>query len=761
MASDKKQKINQKQLNTLIGNINDRMDDLYRDTYHSDITNRSDLENISRGIEDNINQIISRNGDTDISNISKMYSRMKLKSSISDKEFQNSVLDLFNDQTVTTSILSTYTENKWIRDLDNEIDTVCRYMPSLEEAIKAKLDAVLTSDCFNKEYLNIDSASATDEQQSIISSNIDNLKTTYDLENFLRDTTYNATKYGEEFVYCVPYKRAISILLNNKNSLSSKYSSTSQLYSETSVIENGVITNEYLHDLSESVVKDLTFEKGELPDNFKIIFDRSGILESAVMHHKSIEDAYKSGICESFVTEATTTGSKSRKLDKMFKDDKLEVPEDLDTSVSDGLIDTDTVKPNELKVPGSVLKVLPHENIIPIYVDNICLGYYYLEFVSGDGYDLYKNMMDSYTSVSYGTPATRATSDVSAKSKKDAMISYLSGKLSEQIDKKFVNANIDLRKEVYGILKHNDLFNNTQTAGAIKVTYLSPEDVIHVKFNEDKDTHRGQSDIIKGLIPAKLYACLYITNTIGILTRGQDKRVYYVKQNVEQNIAQTMMNTIVQIKKNNFGIRQIENMNSILNITGRFNDYVIPVGPSGDAPIQFEVMQGQDFNPNTELMEQLEDMAINSTGIPRDFLSTRTSPDFASQITSTNAKVLREVYTRQGQCEYFFSKILNLLYLYEYDTNINIKCILPTPMFLMLNNMSQLLDNIKTYAEAIASFEYYGNGDDVEEKRNMFIRKIMRSKLASYIKINDIDSLKNLVELEYIRDKVKTDEDEM
>ena len=43
----------------------------------------------------------------------------------------------------------------------------------------------------------------------------------------------------------------------------------------------------------------------------------------------------------------------------------------------------------------------------------------------------------------------------------------------------------------------------------------------------------------------------------------------------------------------------------------------------------------------------------------------------------------------------------------------------------------------------------------------MFIRKIMRSKLASYIKINDIDSLKNLVELEYIRDKAKTDEDEM
>ena len=282
-----------------------------------------------------------------------------------------------------------------------------------------------------------------------------------------------------------------------------------------------------------------------------------------------------------------------------------------------------------------------------------------------------------------------------------------------------------------------------------------------MKFMEDKDTHRGISDLLKGLIPAKLYACLYITNTIGTLTRGQDKRVYYVKQNVEQNIAQTMMNTIVQIKKNNFGIRQIENMNSILNITGRFNDFVIPVGPSGDAPISFEVMQGQEFNPNTDLMEQLENMAINSTGIPIDFLNTRQSPDFATQITSTNAKVLREVYTRQAMCEYFFSKILNKLYFCEYGENLDLKVILPTPMFLMLTNMSQLLDNIRTYAEAIANFEYFGNGDDVEDKKSMFIRKVMRSKLASYIKIDEIDKIKTMVDLEYIENKKNEDENEM
>ena len=120
---------------------------------------------------------------------------------------------------------------------------------------------------------------------------------------------------------------------------------------------------------------------------------------------------------------------------------------------------------------------------------------------------------------------------------------------------------------------------NSQGVDRVRVTYLAPNDVEHIKFKEDPDTHRGISDIAAGLIPAKLYCCIYICNTLGILTRGQDKRVYYVKQNVEQNIAQTLLNVINQIKKQNMNIMQIENMNSILGITGKYNDYIIPVGP--------------------------------------------------------------------------------------------------------------------------------------------------------------------------------------
>ena len=106
-----------------------------------------------------------------------------------------------------------------------------------------------------------------------------------------------------------------------------------------------------------------------------------------------------------------------------------------------------------------------------------------------------------------------------------------------------------------------------------------------------------------------------------------------------------MLNVINQIKRGNFGMREIENMNTVLNITGRFNDYVIPVGPSGDPPFSLKLCRDKEFNPNTELMDRLEEMAINSTDMPIEFIQNRMqSLDFAVQATTVNSKGSQKYY---------------------------------------------------------------------------------------------------------------------
>lgn len=768
MANKQSRFKNVKLLNSTLNTINSLMDGIYKSTYNTDRNSMDTIDQITQDIEDNISNIISKNNMQDLSNVSKLYSRMKLQDLSNDKKFADGLSNIFEDPAISSSILSMYTENRWIRDLDIEYDTILKYMPRLQEALDAKKENVLSSDNFSKDFLNESSKNLNNAQdQSLFSERILSLKDKYKLQQFYEEVYDRTAKYGEEFIYCVPYSKAISELLRNKaNTRMNAGYSNHNIYGkanesvtgvkEFTVLEDGVISKS-MGDLYDKV-NDVAFkEKLQLSGNLKIIIDNRGFLESAYNDQVVAEQQMQSLPTSVYESVLEAGGTKDFKMDKTVPDE-LEVPKGFDKTSSDGFIRMDD-KNTSVRIPGCVLKRLKHENVIPIYIEQTCLGYYYVEFLAGSSYDIFVNNEHIYGTSTIGvTGAQLQGRNISAEAieqQRNLLLSYFSSNLAQQINANFVNNNQDLAKEIYTILKYNDVFN-AQTIDSIRITFLPESDVEHVFFKQDPETHRGISDLMYALIPAKLYACLYITNTLGILTRGQDKRVYYVKQNVEQNIAQTMLNVINQIKRGNFGMREIENMNTILNITGRFNDFVIPVGPSGDAPVQFEVMQGQNFDPNTELLERLEEMAINSTGMPIEFIQNRMqSLDFAVQATTVNAKVLRSTYKRQSLFEYYISRIETKLYNSEYNENIVVTCSLPAPMFLHMTNINQMIQNIKEYVQSIADYEYEASSSDQDNdaKKSIFIRNMMRKKLMAYLKLDEVDEMKALSELEYNKNK--------
>ena len=757
MAEKKSRFKNIKTINSTLKTINSLMDGIYKTTYNSDRNSVEIIDKVTSDIETNINNIISRNNMADISNVSKLYSRMKLKDISGDKNFSKSVESLFDDPSITMDALALYTENRWIKELDIEYDTILKYMPRLQEALQAKKENVLSSDNFAKDFLNESTTDITNQaEQALFSSRMKSLKEKYKLQQFYEESYDNVAKYGEDIIYCVPYSKAISTLLKNKVNTRPGYIQKttpggvleSNGVKEISIMENGIINDSQMQESVSNILRD---GKIDMPENFKLIIDTRGFLESAFNSHKSILDNLNS--LPSSVYE-TVLEAKDTKFDHTVPD-SFELPKDFDSTSSDGFITSTSNADINVKTPGCVLKRLKHENVIPIYIDNICLGYYYVEFLAGSEYDIFVNNdlihsrdTISFTGVQY---QGRSFSNDVVSTQREKLLSYFASNIANNINASFVNNNQDLAKEIYTILKYNDVFNS-QGIDSIKITFLPESDVEHIFFKQDPITHRGISDLYYALIPAKLYSCLYITNVLGILTRGNDKRVYYVKQNVEQNIAQTMLNVINQIKRGNFGMREIQNMNSILNITGRFSDFVIPVGPSGEPPIQFEVMQGQEFNPQTDLLNTLEEMAINSTEMPIEFIQNRMqSLDFAVQATTVNAKVLRSTYKRQSIVEYYLSRLQTKIYNSEYGTNINITCTLPTPLFLHMTNINQMIENTRTYVQSIADFEYESTasveGNDV--MKSIFIRNMMRNKLMAYLKLNEVDEMKKLAELEY------------
>lgn len=763
--------VNMSMFKKLASRMQANSDSIYSSTYYSDPANKRELSDLKSSINSSIKDIMDNNADNvGEPNISRMYERIFMNTQNDDStltEFKR----IFEDNEFLNSLTNSYLDTRNIKAQDAEIDEVLKYMPKLEEALQTIRDNVLSSDSFSKDFLNV--SDSLDQEDSILfSNNVDEFKDKYDLLELVNNAYIHESRYGEEFIYVVPYQKAIQQLLNTKDTgyrnihLQSKLSE-SAVYIESG--DNKVSLDTSSFNLSESELGDINISI-ELND---------GMIRSIVQDEydarQNLSKVNEQSLCEQYfaeqaiireqqnvVTEGISSDGKKFTLDNIKNadiempgslpvhhkfdvtlDDDLELPVDAKEKATDGLYDIS--KKVKLKpMNGCIVRRLKRDRVRPIYINEVCLGYYYFEY-DDSSVDIFEDryVNTGMNNTLMGVRSGSRVESVEQAQRREELLRYLASELSAKIDASFVNANQDLKKEIYYILKYNDEFakSHGDKINNVRCTYIPPEDIHHLYFNLNEDTGRGISDLALSLIPAKLWVAIYTTNCLGVMTRGNDKRVYYVNQTVDSNISKTLLKTISEIKKSNFGIRQIQSINNVLNITGRFNDYIIPKSPDGQAPIEFEVMQGQQIEIKTELLNLLEEAAINITGVPIELIQNRQSPDYAMQLTMQNSKFLRYVYGRQTKAQKQLSKLFTRIYNIEYNTNIKIKVTLPPPLFINMTNTNQLIVNTNDYCESIGQIVLADEPDDVVKA--IFLKEYKLYNLSSYINMNVVENLLN------------------
>lgn len=745
---------NQRRANSLITKLSDTvqnsLDNLYSKTYYSQPSNKQDLDSIKNKLDSSIDNIVSVNmSNTGKGTMSTLYSRMQQnapKLGGPNDENGKKLEELINDNQVIESGLMGFINNTTtVFDYDNKIDTILKYMPRLQEALDTRKDNVLSADHFSKDFINITSSNISNDSETY-NEHIKFVKDTYKFQD-LTDEIYDAaSKYGEAFVYIVPYKKAVARLLRHKNNIRADLN-----IKEGSILtESGDVLS--MDKMPDGITKDSFQELGlnniELECSTGCI---NSIVENAMKFEKAAQSLNEMSLNyegANFSEETILESAENirdvvkGRFDRTIKDDLSF--DNFDDRGQDGLVDRDKTKRNTkddkyINVPGTIVKVLERKHVIPIYIEDYCFGYYYIE-VDGPYNPVgdYDKMQDPTMALKGSNSILSTNSMMDQSQKQNNIIRYISNQISNFIDAKFINANQDLRNEIYTVLKYN-YDNNSSHMNKIRVTFIPPDDMEHVYFSMNKDTHRGISDLNKAMFPATLYSAMYITHAIWNMTRAQDKRVYYVNQTVDTNISKTLLNTINQIKKGNFGIRQIENINHILNITGMFNDYIIPRGPSGATPIDFEVMQGQQVEWQTEFMTSLEEMAVNSTDVPMEMIQMRNSVDYSSQLTMSSSKFLRKVYNRQSKFQGNLTRIFNKIYNNEFDDNITLNVVLPPPMFLNITNTNQMMTNVNEYSQSVAQLLL--DPDEEEPVKNEVIREINKFNLGSYLNIPELEDI--------------------
>ena len=727
--------------------IDQKMNGLYRDIYVSRPDNKDNLDNIIDDLDLAIDKL--QLTDSSTSGMSELLRRISLKNNVSTKDLEKSVEELFSDQRLLTSLFANTDIHRYISGQNYNYDLICKYIPKLLDALELKRDNVLSSDNFSKDFINPKSVKSSKMEANQFAANTKRLEEEYEISEFLEKTYMNTSKYGEDFIYIVPYKLAFKRLLTRSNERRyqtsdygvSFYESIGASNISSECVTEGFIETQEFKDYQNNIKGSIGLDISEFDKQFKgfqvnLVFNESNVIldkvnDICVLENKKDMDKFKS-LSSIFIEAAGDYEKNKKNLDIKFN--KISNF----TSSSDGLILDDNLErdPNKLDdINGVVLERLPRENIIPIYIGKKCLGYYYLDFQEDSNACGFCGSNHMTPGVSNAATLNRDMSE----DQQELAIRFISSKISASIDTKFINANKDLKEEIYSILRYNEKFD-LRRSNNIAVSFIPADDIIHCYFEKDETTHRGISDLQKALIPSMLYILLYLTDIIGKITRSTDKRIYYVKQNVETNVARTMMNVVQQIKKGNMGMRQIESMNNILNIVGKYNDYIIPMGQSGDPPISFEVMQGQDIQTPTDIMEKMEEMAVN-TVVPFEMVNSSYQQDFAIRFSMSNIRFLKSVYTRQRKTQRFFSEIYTKVYNFEFEENNPlIEIILPPPTYLSVTNNQQLLDSLTSLVDKIIELEY--TGEDDEELKAEFKKIYIKSHLSTYLDYESIERIK-------------------
>ena len=776
-------------LSNRLNALNDRLDDVYKSTYSMDTTAKDMYNGVTDDIFDSVSKILANNTDIQgLPDIARLYTRLERKdgSSKLSGKLMDSLVDMFDNGDIMASLTSNPEMNRYIKSKDLQVDMVLKYMPKLKTALDIKKDSVLSAENFSKSFLHIinPGAKEDDDEEDVFVMQAKQLIKKYKLEEKIEDMYDDAARYGEQFIYLVPYKKAFETLEKQRNVVTKMSIPVQAPMGESVILENGNIADiddrQFYSSAGQGTDESKLMEqlKG-MNTTVKLTFNDSGTITSAINEaanaHKVYDKTRNISLNEAFLHEINNVKQKSdanlsdngKPIDSdrispraaKYKFDKV-APDNIEydklyDKANDGLVvqNTKSLLGGDIDdMPGFVYKKLERCDVIPIYIEDVCMGYYYFEFSYFQENDIDRSktlLNDTFSTIS----------DNTIRRDNDMVIRYIASKISSQIDTHFINANQDLKEEIYAILKYDHKFNGAYNTNSINVTFIPPQDIFHFYFKMDDLWHRGISDLENSILSALFWVLLQLSATMGTVTRSNDHRAIYVKQNVETNIAKTMMNVINQLKKGNMGIRQMQSINNILQLVGRYNDYIIPVGPSGDAPVTFDTIPGQEIKPPEELLNRFEEQAINATGTPMEMVNTVYNVDYASRFTMANSKFLRDVLKRQEICQNKFTDLFMRIYNYEFmDSEISLQVKLPEPIFLNTVNGLAMLNNVRDYVNAVRDIVYPEGVEVTDQEKGEFVRKYTERLLSTYIDLNMIHQIQEEIKVDKFSDKFKTEE---
>lgn len=477
----------------------------------------------------------------------------------------------------------------------DDYDILDSSIPELSTALNVYTDSILSPDDVTKRSINYfykqevnDNTERTEEMQisnTLFENNMKEIIDKFHIDDRLSIRTRDVLKYGDLFLMILDMNEEANKMLNESDVNA----------------DNGKIIYEQLYENTED---------NQLLEKLYI-----SLSDNVLPEKNSSKNVYNT--LEKYDTNNPTV----KKLDKekIISDTKHDITDKINKNVKfyrnpANLVNKakDYHDPNKgdninYHFTGAYLKDIDPRNIIKLEADDIVFGYLYFEMQpsdpNGEGFDANtlnnltngnsatSSSMLSMVSSTMGmdgsvttTQQTSSSQSTNVNGQADTQISntalrysiitdlFIKG-ISKKIGKDFIKKNPELQHTIFELIRKDYILEKE-----VKMTFLEPEQVYHLKL--DSTTTYGKSRLADSVFAAKLYLATMMTNVITKVTRGRDKKVYYVDVGLDDDIESTVQSLIRDMKSSEFSATSFGNDKSISTIfknVGAGSEMYVPV----------------------------------------------------------------------------------------------------------------------------------------------------------------------------------------
>ena len=318
------------------------------------------------------------------------------------------------------------------------------------------------------------------------------------------------------------------------------------------------------------------------------------------------------------------------------------------------------------EVRGSVVKMIPPENVIKLYQDDTLFGYYYIETIGMSIADFAKRGSSDQSAVVRAIDQNLSakllgTSPDTIATARDRLISRVIAKtLAQKLgDAKFLTKNQQFADDAYTVLRRARKENKR-----VQITYVAPDQMVH--FSPNGAAGYGDSVLSRVKFLSKLYLGAMTNAFMRNSIRRPERLVWYIDVGVDNDANNAIQNFIRTIKQREVKFSHLRDITTTINHIGEFHDFYVPTY-NGERPVEVETLNmGNAAEVDSPYLDYLRKGIIAGMGVPAAFVGYSEEVAFARSLTMDNGRFLRRVVRHQKHYGKAASRVYQILYRNEY-----------------------------------------------------------------------------------------------